>query len=49
MKDMEKKVYESPSIEIVCVETEGGFSMSYGGGDINDPTDDGQHLDFEIW
>ncbi len=48
MKDMEKKVYESPSIEIVCVETEGGFSMSYGGGDINDP-EDGQYLDFEIW
>ncbi len=48
MKEHVKRAYESPSIEIYCVETEGVFSMSHGGGDINKPGE-GYYYEFEIW
>ncbi len=49
MKDKKNRVYESPSVEVIRVEVEGGvFIASPTGDDINDPTN-GQHLDFEIW
>ncbi len=49
MKDKAKIVYEQPSVEIICVEAEGGiFSISPGGGDINNPGN-GREYDFDLY
>ncbi len=48
MKNKANEAYESPSIEIICVEAEGGiFNISPGGGDINNPGD-GRNYEFEL-
>ncbi len=48
MKDKAKIAYEQPSVEVICVEVEGGiFNISPGGGDINRPGD-GSYYEFEL-